>query len=145
MDAYRRRLPRPLRRLLGVPIAPAAGLAWLGHRVLLRVVRRRTKPEETALWRAWAVHSLRHGQLVIARMAAEYMVAAEPDAPDGYYLLHRAYLRAGERAGARAVLERGLRIAPTDTQLRLAQAALNELGQGGNAAANQGEGTRRRA
>jgi hypothetical protein len=91
MDAYRRRLPRPLRRLLGVPIAPAAGLAWLGHRVLLRVVRRRTKPEETALWRAWAVHSLRHGQLVIARMAAEYIVAAEPDAPDGYYLLHRAY------------------------------------------------------
>lgn len=44
-------------------------------------------------------------------MAAEYIVAAEPDAPDGYYLLHRAYLRAGKRARARAGLERGLRIA----------------------------------
>jgi len=78
-------------------------------------------------------------------MAAEYIIAAEPDAPDGYYLLHRAYLRAGKRAQARAVLERGLRIAPADTQLRLAQAALQELGQGSNAAANQGKGTRRRA
>jgi len=145
VDASLRRLRRPVRWLLGVPLAPAAGLAWLGHRVLLRVVRRGAKPEETAFWRAWAVHSLRHGHLVIARMAAEYIIAAEPDAPDGYYLLHRAYLRAGKRAQARAVLERGLRIAPADTQLRLAQAALQELGQGSNAAANQGKGTRRRA
>lgn len=135
MDASLRRLPRPVRWLLGVPLAPVGGLAWLGHRVLLRVVRHGTKPEATAFWRAWTVHSLRHGHLVIARMAAEYIVAAEPDAPDGYYLLHRAYLRAGKRVQARAVLEHGLRIAPNDSQLRLAQAALNELGQRKAAAA----------
>lgn len=129
MDAYLRRLPRPVRRLLGVLFAPADGVAWLGHRVLLRVVRRGMEPAETAFWRAWAARWLRRGDLVGARMAAEYIIAAEPHAPDGYYLLHRAYLRAGKRAQARAVLERGLRIAPTDTQLRLALAALNELGQ----------------
>jgi hypothetical protein len=62
-------------------------------------------------------------------MAAEYRIAAEPHAPDGYYVLHRASLRAGQRAQARAVLEHGLRLAPTDTQRRLAQAALAERGQ----------------
>jgi tetratricopeptide (TPR) repeat protein len=129
MDAYLRRLPRPVRRLLGVLFAPANGVAWLAHRVLLRITRRGMKSAEVAFWRAWAARSLRRGDLVIARIAAEYIIAAEPHAPDGYYLLHRAYLRAGKRAQARAVLERGVQIAPADTQLRLAQAALNELGQ----------------
>ena len=135
MDGRLRRLPRSVRRLLGVPFAPALAVAWLGHRVMLRIARRGMQPAEAAFWRAWAVRSLRRGDLVIARMAAEYLIAAEPLAPDGYYLLHRAHLRAGKRAQARIALDRGLQIAPADTQLRLASAAFHELGQRGEATA----------
>ncbi len=138
MNARLRRLPRRVRWLVAVPLAPAGGWAWLAGEVLLRLIRRGRIPysaQDIALMREFAVWALRRGELWSAAFFARYVIAAEPHASAGYYLLHRAALRAGKRTQARAVLDRGLQIAPTDSQLRLARAALDELGQRNTAAA----------
>ncbi len=138
MNARLRRLPRRVRWLVAVPLAPAGGLAWLAGEVLLRLVQHRWiafQTEDITLMRGFGAWALRRGELWSAAFFARYVIAAEPHASAGYYLLHRAALRAGKRTQARAVLERGLQIAPTDSQLRLARAALDELGQRNAAAA----------
>jgi len=138
MNARLRRLPRRVRWLVAVPLAPAGGWAWLAGEVLLRLIRRGRIPysaQDIALMREFAVWALRRGELWSAAFFARHVIAAEPLAPAGYYLLHRAALRAGKRAQARVALDRGLEVAPADTQLRLALAAFHELGQRGKVAA----------
>lgn len=137
MDARIRRLPRPIRRLSLLPFTPAAALLWLAGQVLLRLVRHGWvfhRPQDVVLYRAGAAHALQRGNLRSAACFAQYVIAATPTSPDGYCLLHRAYLRDGKREEARAPLEEGLPSASTNTERQLAMAALNELGQRARAA-----------
>lgn len=133
MEANRCRVSLPVRRAL----APSVwALFWVVVEVFARLERRRPptrRAEEALHFRSWATGALRRGEILAGAIYARFAIAADPAAPEGYYLLHRAYLRKDWRAQARAALEQGLRASPEDLQLRLAQAAFEELGQRGRA------------
>jgi hypothetical protein len=122
-------VPRPIRWLLLLPALPGMLLGLLGARVAFRIMRRAGNRAGSEQIESAAERALRRGDFGQAAFFARWLVKEEPRAPAGYYLLHRAYLRQGKRAKARAALDAGLRAAPAATPLHLALAAFNERGQ----------------